>query len=223
MTVRVVIAEDSLLVREGVQRVLSRHPDIEVVAECADLPQLMGAVEEHGPDVVVTDVRMPPTSTDEGIQAATRLRRSHPRTGVVVLSQYAEPAYAAPLLAEGSAGRAYLLKERVGEPGQLVEAVLAVVRGGSVIDPVVVDAILADSLRRKASPLASLTQRELEVLAQIAQGRSNAAVGRALFLSEKSVEKHINVLFAKLGLEAAPEVNRRVLAVLLYLSERQAK
>ncbi|GII00358.1 response regulator transcription factor [Planobispora takensis] len=223
MTVRVVIAEDSLLVREGVQRVLSRHPDIDVVAECADLPQLTGAVDEHDPDVVVTDVRMPPTSTDEGIQAATRLRRSHPRTGVVVLSQYAEPAYAAPLLAEGSAGRAYLLKERVGEPGQLVEAVLAVARGGSVIDPVVVDAILADSLRRRSSPLTALTQRELEVLTQIAQGKSNAAVGRTLFLSEKSVEKHINVLFAKLGLEAAPEVNRRVLAVLLYLSEQRAQ
>jgi DNA-binding NarL/FixJ family response regulator len=219
VAVRVVIADDSLLIREGVQRVLAREPDIEVVAECDDLPELMAAVDEHRPDVVVTDIRMPPSSTDEGIQAATRLRKSHPDIGVVVLSQYGEPAYATPLLAEGSAGRAYLLKERVGKPGQLVEAVRAVNRGDSVIDPAVVDAILRDSMKQRSSPLAALTQRERDVLAHIAQGKSNAAVGEALFLSEKSVEKHINVLFAKLGLETAPDVNRRVLAVLLYLNE----
>jgi DNA-binding NarL/FixJ family response regulator len=216
---RVVIADDSLLIREGVQRVLTREPEIEVVAECADLPQLMTAVGAHEPDVVVTDIRMPPTSTDEGIQAATRLRESHPGIGVVVLSQYGEPAYATPLLAQGSSGRAYLLKERVGKPGQLVEAVRAVNRGDSVIDPAVVDAILTDSMKQRSSPLTRLSQRERDVLAHIAQGKSNAAVGQALFLSEKSVEKHINVLFAKLGLEPAPDVNRRVLAVLLYLAE----
>nr|WP_062339977.1 response regulator transcription factor [Herbidospora sakaeratensis] len=221
MPLRVVIAEDNLLMREGVERVLSRDPDLAVVAACADLGGLLAAVEEHRPDVVVTDVRMPPTSTDEGIQAATKLRAGWPETGVVVLSQYAEPSYATMLLAGGSAGRAYLLKERVGEPGQLVEAVRAVARGGSVIDPVVVEGILADSLRRRASPLAALTPRERDVLAQIAQGKSNAAVGETLYLSEKSVEKHISVVFAKLGLEAAPEVNRRVLAVLLYLSEQE--
>ncbi|NAS22938.1 response regulator [Herbidospora sp. NEAU-GS84] len=221
MPLRVVIAEDNLLMREGVERVLSRDPDLSVVAACADLGGLLAAVAEHRPDVVVTDVRMPPTSTDEGIQAATKLRAGSPSTGVVVLSQYAEPSYATMLLAGGSAGRAYLLKERVGEPGQLVEAVRAVARGGSVIDPVVVEGILADSLRRRASPLAALTPRERDVLAQIAQGKSNAAVGETLYLSEKSVEKHISVVFAKLGLEAAPDVNRRVLAVLLYLSEQE--
>lgn len=221
MPLRVVIAEDNLLMREGVERVLSRDPGLAVVAACADLGELLAAVEEHRPDVVVTDVRMPPTSTDEGIQAATKLRSGSPGTGVVVLSQYAEPSYATMLLAGGSAGRAYLLKERVGEPGQLVDAVRAVARGGSVIDPVVVEGILADSLRRRSSPLAALTPRERDVLAQIAQGRSNAAVGETLFLSEKSVEKHISVVFAKLGLEATPEVNRRVLAVLLYLSEQE--
>ncbi|WP_214109340.1 response regulator transcription factor [Acrocarpospora catenulata] len=220
MTLRVVIAEDSLLVREGVERVLSRDPELRVVAACADLPGLLAAVDEHEPDVVVTDVRMPPTSTDEGIQAATKLRAARPHTGVVVLSQYAEPSYATMLLAAGSAGRAYLLKERVGEPGQLVEAVRAVARGGSIIDPVVVEGILADSMKRRASPLAALTPRERDVLAQIAQGKSNAAVGETLYLSEKSVEKHISVVFAKLGLESTPEVNRRVLAVLLYLAEQ---
>ncbi|MEO3857631.1 response regulator transcription factor [Acrocarpospora sp. B8E8] len=217
---RVVIAEDSLLIREGVERVLSRDPELQVVAACADLPELLAAVETHQPDVVVTDVRMPPTSSDEGIQAATKLRASRPATGVVVLSQYAEPSYATMLLAGGSAGRAYLLKERVGEPGQLVEAVRAVARGGSIIDPIVVEGILADSMKRRASPLATLTPRERDVLAQIAQGKSNAAVGETLYLSEKSVEKHISVLFAKLGLESTPEVNRRVLAVLLYLAEQ---
>ncbi|WP_307729744.1 response regulator transcription factor [Acrocarpospora macrocephala] len=217
---RVVIAEDSLLIREGVERVLSRDPELQVVAACADLPELLAAVETHQPDVVVTDVRMPPTSSDEGIQAATKLRASRPSTGVVVLSQYAEPSYATMLLAGGSAGRAYLLKERVGEPGQLVEAVRAVARGGSIIDPIVVEGILADSMKRRASPLATLTPRERDVLAQIAQGKSNAAVGETLYLSEKSVEKHISVLFAKLGLESTPEVNRRVLAVLLYLAEQ---
>jgi DNA-binding NarL/FixJ family response regulator len=217
----VVIAEDSFLVREGVHRLLARQSDIELVAESADLPGLMAAVAEHSPDVVVTDIRMPPTSSDEGIQAATTLRKSHPHIGVVVLSQFAEPAYATPLLADGSAGRAYLLKERIGEPGQLVEAIRAVARGGSIIDPVVVDAILRDSAKRRSSRLATLTQREQNVLSHIAQGKSNAAVGQALFLSEKSVEKHINVLFAKLGLDATPEVNRRVLAVLLYLSEQE--
>ncbi len=218
VAVRIVIAEDSFLVREGVRRVLDRLDDLEVVAVCGDLPELLAAVDEHRPDVVVTDIRMPPTSTDEGIQAATQLQRTHPATGVVVLSQYAEPAYATPLLAAGSAGRAYLLKERVNEPTQLVEAVRAVANGGSVIDPVVVEALVTDSIHARSSPLAALTQREREVLAQIAEGKSNAAVGAALFLSERAVEKHINALLAKLGLTAEPDINRRVAAVLLFLS-----
>jgi DNA-binding NarL/FixJ family response regulator len=220
VSLRVVIAEDSMLVREGIRRVLDLQPDLSVVAACADLPELLAAVEAELPDVVVTDVRMPPTSGDEGIQAAAELRRTRPGVGVVVLSQYAEPAYANALLEKGSAGRAYLLKERVSEPGQLAEAVRTVARGGSVIDPAVVEALIAASGRSKPSPLAGLTEREREVLDQIAQGKSNAAVADALVLTERAVEKHINALFAKLGLSAEPDINRRVKAVLLHLSAR---
>ncbi|GAA1309777.1 response regulator [Planotetraspora silvatica] len=207
--------------REGVRRVLDLQDDLEVVGTAADLPQLLAAVGEHAPDVVVTDIRMPPTSTDEGIQAAIGFQASRPGMGVVVLSQYAEPAYATPLLATGSAGRAYLLKERVGDPQVLIHAVRTVAAGGSVIDPAVVEALVTDSIRAKTSPLSGLTARERDVLAQIAQGRSNAAVGAALFLTERAVEKHINALFAKLGLGAEPDVNRRVMAVLLYLSAQK--
>ncbi|HZE50360.1 MAG TPA: response regulator transcription factor [Jatrophihabitantaceae bacterium] len=220
MVLRVVIAEDSMLVREGIRLVIERNDDLTVAAVCDDLPQLLAIVDDEPPEVVVTDVRMPPTSSDEGIQAAGRLRETHPEIGVVVLSQYAEPAYANALLDGGSAGRAYLLKDRVSEPNQLAEAIRAVARGGSVIDPTVVDLLVSASSRAKASPLASLTKRELEVLDQVAQGKSNAAVGQALFLTERAVEKHINALFAKLGLGSTPDINRRVKAVLMHLSER---
>jgi DNA-binding NarL/FixJ family response regulator len=219
MPLRVVIAEDSMLVREGIQKVLDRQPEITVIAACADLPELLRAVDSSEPDVVLTDVRMPPTFSDEGIQAATRFRTTHPNLGVVVLSQYAAPGYARALLEGGSSGRAYLLKERVSEPDQLVEAVRRVAVGGSVIDPAVVE-VLVNSGRSRSSPLASLTARELEVLDQIAQGKSNAAVATALFLSERAIEKHINALFAKLGLNPEPDVNRRVKAVLMHLSAR---
>ncbi len=220
MVLRVVIAEDSLLVREGVRLVVDRQPDLEVVADCVDLPSLRARLAEDLPDVVVTDVRMPPSFSDEGIRVAVELRDSHPEVGVVVLSQYAEPSYANELLAGGSSGRAYLLKERVSEPDQLAEAIRTVARGGSVIDPTVVDLLVAASSRSPSSPLASLTTRELEVLDQVAQGKSNAAVAAALYLTERAVEKHINSLFAKLGLGVTPDVNRRVAAVLLLLSER---
>jgi len=209
-----------MLVREGVRLVLQAQPDVEVVGLCVDRPGLLAAVAQHSPDVVVTDVRMPPTSTDEGIQAANALRVSHPDTGVVVLSQYAEPGYALSLLEGGTRRRGYLLKERVSDPGQLADAVRAVAGGGSVIDPKVVDLLVAARSAVRASRLRGLTPREREVLAEIAQGRSNAAVGAALHLSERSVEKHVNTLFGKLGLTDEPDVNRRVTAVLLYLAEQ---
>nr|WP_245597227.1 response regulator transcription factor [Jiangella gansuensis] len=215
--VRVVVADDALLVREGVRRVLGLYPDLEVVAAAGDLPSLLAAVEQHQPDVVVTDIRMPPSSTDEGIRAASQLRRTAPATGVVVLSQYAAPAYALELLAGGSQRRAYLLKERVSEPDQLAEAVREVARGGSVVDPKVVEVLVAGA-RPPGDPLAALTPREREVLEQIAQGKSNAGVAASLFLTERAVEKHINALFAKLGLSTEPDVHRRVTAVLMYLS-----
>ncbi|MBV9486693.1 MAG: response regulator transcription factor [Frankiaceae bacterium] len=219
MGLRIVIAEDSLLVREGVRGVLDSQDDFEVVGLCEDFDGLLAAADEHQPDVVVTDVRMPPTQSDEGIRAALQLRETHPRVGVVVLSQYAEPAYALPLLETGSDGRAYLLKERVSEPAQLAEAVRAVATGGSVIDPKVVEVLVSARSAQSRSPLEQLTPRELEVLAEIAQGKNNAAVAAALFLTERAVEKHINALFAKLQLTDEPDVNRRVKAVLLYLSE----
>jgi DNA-binding NarL/FixJ family response regulator len=222
VTLRIVVAEDSMLVREGIKRVLDLQPDLQVVAAVGDLPELLAAVEAEHPDVVVTDVRMPPAKNDEGIQAAAAFRAAYPRMGVVVLSQYAEPGYASALLDGGSAGRAYLLKERVSEPGQLAEAVRSVATGGSVIDSAVVEVLVAASGRHAASPLASLTAREREVLDHIAQGKSNSAVAGALFLTERAVEKHINALFAKLGLVAEPDTNRRVMAVLLYLSARDS-
>jgi DNA-binding NarL/FixJ family response regulator len=219
MSLRVVVAEDSLLVREGIVSVLGRQEDLEVVAVCADLPELLSAVGQFAPDVVVTDVRMPPDLDDEGIRAATQLRTTDPTVGVVVLSQYVDPGYATALLADGSAGRAYLLKERISQPGQLANAIRTVAAHGSVIDPAVVDALVAASARHRLSPVATLSPREREVLDQVAQGKSNAAIGGALHLSERAVEKHINALFTKLDLGQAPDVNRRVKAVLMYMSD----
>jgi DNA-binding NarL/FixJ family response regulator len=219
MSLRVVVAEDSLLVREGIVSLLGRQEDLEVVAVCADLPELLSAVGQFAPDVVVTDVRMPPDLDDEGIRAATQLRTTDPTVAVVVLSQYVDPGYATALLADGSAGRAYLLKERISQPGQLANAIRTVAAHGSVIDPAVVDALVAASARHRLSPVATLSPREREVLDQVAQGKSNAAIGGALHLSERAVEKHINALFTKLDLGQAPDVNRRVKAVLMYLSD----
>jgi DNA-binding NarL/FixJ family response regulator len=215
---RVVLAEDNYLVREGVGKLINLEPDLEVVAACADYPTLLKAVETAAPDVVVTDIRMPPTGTDEGIRAANEVRRLYPNIGVVVLSQYSEPAYALQFLEDGSKGRAYLLKERVSDIGQLASAIREVARGGSVIDPEVVDKLVTARSRDSRSPLRSLTPRELEVLAEMAQGKNNAAVAGGLVLSERAVEKHINSIFFKLGLSEEPDVHRRVKAVLLFLS-----
>jgi DNA-binding NarL/FixJ family response regulator len=219
--VRVVLAEDSYLVREGIKLLVESEDDIELVATCDDLGSLLEAVEEHAPDVVLTDIRMPPTNTDEGIQAARSLRESHPEVGVVVLSQYIEPPWALQLLDQGSAGRGYLLKERVGDLGELTRAIRTVADGGSVIDPKVVDALVEARMRRQESLLTRLTARELEVLAEIAQGKNNAGIAASLVLTERAVEKHINSIFSKLDLGAADDhTHRRVRAVLLYLAEQ---
>ena len=190
-----------------------------MVASCGDLPSLLAAVETERPDVVVTDIRMPPTSTDEGIRLATLLRGEHPDIGVVVLSNYAEPAYALALLESGSEGRAYLLKERVHDRGQLVAAIESVAAGGSMLDSKIVEPLVAAKLRIARSPVAGLTGREREVLAEIAKGKSNAAIADTLVLTKRAVEKHINSIFLKLNLSYAEDVSKRVKATLLFLAE----
>ena len=219
MPIRVVLAEDSYLVREGVRLMMETAPDLELVAVCEDLDQLLAAVEAEKPDVVLTDIRMPPTGTDEGIRAASLLRTTSPGTGVVVLSQYAEPAYALALFEDGSDGRAYLLKERIADLDHLVSAIREVASGGSVVDPKVVEALVQARARRPQSPLEHLTPRELEVLEHMAQGKNNAAIAGALFLTERAIEKHINSIFSKLALSEEPDTHRRVRAVLLYLAD----
>jgi DNA-binding NarL/FixJ family response regulator len=213
----VVLAEDNTLLREGISRLLSGAHEFELVAVCRDLPQLLGAIEDAAPDVVVTDIRMPPSGTDEGIRAAALVRRDHPGVGVVVLSQYANPAYALALLAEGSEGRAYLLKERVGDVEELLQAIRTVARGGSVIDPKVVEELVASRSSTRRSDLHRLTPREQEILGEMAQGKSNAAIADTLILSSRAVEKHTNSIFSKLGLSEERDLNRRVSAVLVYL------
>jgi DNA-binding NarL/FixJ family response regulator len=217
--IRLVLAEDNYLVREGVRRLLETESDLEVAAACSDLGALLAAVEAEQPDVVVTDIRMPPGAADEGIQAAEKLRETNPEVGVVVLSQYANPAYALALLKGGSARRAYLLKERVEDVGQLVAAIRAVAEGGSVIDPKVVEALVAEKGRGEQSPLNSLTARERDVLREMAEGKNNEAIAAALFLTERSVEKVIHSIFLKLGLTWETAVHKRVKAVVLYLAE----
>ncbi len=219
MRLRVVIAEDSVLMREGITSVLALHDDLELVEACADFDALLAAVAAHSPDVVLTDIRMPPTQTDEGIRAANAFHDTHPGMGVVVLSQYVEPDYAMRLLEQGSNGRAYLLKERIGDPDELAAAIRRVHDGGSVIDAKVVEALIAGRARGRPTLLERLTERETEVLAQMAQGKSNAAIGSGLFISPRSVEKHINAIFSKLDFGQEADSNRRVRAVLLYLSE----
>ena len=219
MPIRVVFADDNYLLREGVKQLIDSQPELELAATATDFTTLMAAVEAERPAVVVTDIRMPPTGTDEGIRAAAQIRTSHPEIGVVVLSQYAEPEYALSLLEKGAAGRAYLLKERVSDIDQLVNAIREVARGGSVIDPKVVEALVAARTRKTDSPLRDLTPREQEVLAAMAEGKNNAAIAAQLFLTERAVEKHINSIFSKLGLQEDKDVHRRVRAALLFLAE----
>lgn len=221
--IRVVVAEDDYLVRQGIRLALESIENVEVVDIVADLPSLLRSVEASHPDVVLTDIRMPPTKTDEGIRAADEIRSLDPRIGVLVLSQYAEAEYAVALLDHGAEGRGYLLKERVSDVGQLRDAISEVARGGSVVDPEVVQALVLDRSRRKQSPLKDLTPRETEVLALVAQGKNNAKIASSLFLTERAVEKHINSIFSKLGLSEEPDINRRVKATLLYLSEHATR
>ena len=220
-TIRVVLAEDNVLLREGMSRLVAGNEDFELVGTAADLPELFAVIERCQPDVVITDIRMPPTSHDEGIQAAAWLREHRPEVGVVVLSQYTAPGYAVALLEHGSAGRAYLLKERVASVEELVRAIRTVAAGGSVIDPLVVDELVRSRSHPRASSLDSLTPRETQILAEMAQGRSNAAIAAAVSVSERAVEKHTNSIFAKLGLTEEKDMNRRVKAVLLFLSRGQ--
>ena len=217
--IRVALAEDNLLVREGIIQVLATIGDLEVVAVCEDYGAVQEAVGEGAVDVVLTDIRMPPSQSDEGIQLATRLRRSHPSVGVVVLSQYDEPAYAVRLFADGSNGRAYLLKERLRARGELASAIRSVAEGGSVVDPKIVEGLVAARVAAERSPLSDLTTREHEVLAQIAQAKSNTAIAESLVLTKRAVEKHINAIFLKLDLAFADDVSKRVKAALLFLAE----
>jgi DNA-binding NarL/FixJ family response regulator len=218
MSIRVVVADDSYLVREAVSRLVDAEDDLAVIGVAGSFDELVALVDELAPDVVVTDIRMPPTGTDEGVRAAARFRSSHPATGVVVLSQFAAPSYALALLEDGSDGRAYLLKDRVAEADDLVAAVRAVASGGSVIDSKVVEQLVTARSSSPKSPIEWLTPRERQILEEMAQGKSNAAIASTLVLSERAVEKHINSIFSKLHLSEERDINRRVKAVLVYLA-----
>jgi DNA-binding NarL/FixJ family response regulator len=216
---RVVIAEDNYLVREGTRRLLEDSGAVDVVAAVGTAHELLDAVSRLRPDAVVTDIRMPPGHHMEGIEAAHAIRRSHPGVGVMVLSQHADQAYAFELFKDGTSGLAYLLKDRVGELDELLHALREVVAGRSVIDPQVVEVLVASRARIAESPVSRLTPRELEVLQEMAQGKANVAIAQALYLSESAIEKHVNSIFAKLGLSQEPQLHRRVAAVLEYLRE----
>ena len=219
MPLRVAIAEDSYLMREGLSSLLELAENVELVATCTDADELIAAVDADPPDVVVTDIRMPPTQTDEGIRAALRIRKEHPDVGVVVLSQYAEPEFALRLFADGSEGLAYLMKERVADLEALIAALRAVAANGSVVDPAVVDVLVAARIAEQQSVLHRLSPREVDVLAAMAQGLNNASIAESLDVSQGAVEKHINSIFTKLDVSFDEQAHRRVRAVLLYLGE----
>ena len=215
----VVVAEDSYVIREFLTATLSATPEVELVAVCSNGKELETAIEVWDPDVVLTDIRMPPTHGEEGVRIAAQLRETRPHVGVVVLSQYAEPAYALRLLEQGTAGRAYLLKERIRDKEELIRAIEAVAHGGSVIDPIIVDVLIAARTRVAKSRLAQLTPRERELLAEIAAGTSNGAIAESLVLTKRAVEKHVNSIFSKLDLPETQDVSRRVKATLIFLAE----
>lgn len=217
MTIRVLLAEDNALLRQGLERLLGHQEGVELVGTAGSLPELLESARVNRPDVVVSDIRMPPTHTDEGIAAAATLAADQPGIGVVLLSQHVDADYAVRFLAEGSARRAYLLKERVGDARELVNAITTVAAGGSVIDPMVVEQLVSARAAKPGSSLDRLSPREREVLEQMAFGKNNAAIAAALFLTERAVEKHTNAIFGKLGFAEEPDLNRRVAAVLLFL------
>jgi len=217
MPIRVVFADDHFLVRQGTAALLAEVDDIEVVGLAVDVATLLKVVADKTPDAVLTDIRMPPTFTDEGLRAAKQIRRLYPGTGVVVLSQYAAPSDVIELFSDGVEGLGYLLKERVARVEELVAALQAVCAGGSSLDPLVVQALVSMRTAQKRSALALLTERELDVLREMATGKSNAAIARSLYVSERAVEKYTSALFGKLGVSEEPDVNRRVLAVLRFL------
>lgn len=217
--IRIVFADDAYLIRQAIREVLAPIEGLELIATVGDGSALLAAVDADAPDLVITDIRMPPTGDDEGIRIARRLRRTHPHVAVIVLTQYADPAYALALLEDGADGRGYLLKERVHDRTELLAAIEVVAQGGTTIDPSLVQELIAVDRQRTASPLADLTPREREVLAEMAEGKSNAAIAQSLVLTKRAVEKHIGAIFQKLGLEDDEVVSRRVTAVLLYLAE----
>ncbi len=220
--IRIVLAEDNLLVREGLVSLISAVDDLEVVATCANYEELIAAAQTERPDVVLTDIRMPPDHQDEGIRAANELRDAQPELGVVVLSQFVDPAYALALLDAGTRGRGYVLKERVDEVDRLASAIRTVHGGGSFIDDDVVEALVRARTRMADSPLSTLSARELDVLREMATGATNSVIADSLGVSEHAVEKHSNAIFAKLHLTEDLEVNRRVKAVLLFLAGETA-
>lgn len=222
MTIRVVLAEDNVLLREGMRGLLRGEPDLELVEACSNLDDLLAALDNHEPDVVLTDIRMPPLRRNEGLQAAEHCRAHHPATAVLLLSQYVEPGYVRALLNSGTEGRGYLLKERVAEVDELLAAIRTVAEGGSVIDPKVVESLVTTKSRRSDSGLERLSPRELEVLGEMAQGRNNATIATSLVITQRAVEKHINSIFSKLGVSYDDAAHPRVTAVLAYLASAGA-
>ena len=221
-TLRVIIADDSYLIREGLRQLLVMAPQIRVLGLCVDAPSLLAAVAADPPDVVVTDIRMPPTQTDEGMQIAKQLRKTHPRVGVVVLSQHGSAQYAAELLASGAGGRGYLLKDRIHDLDHLVSTIVAVAAGECRIDARLVDEMLTRQRSQQRSPLQDLTPRQRQIMADVAQGKSNMAIARDRSLTVRAVEKHVSEIFDRLGLTSDETISRRVHATLLYLSQREA-
>jgi len=219
VTIRLVLAEDNFLVREGVARMIAATDDMQVLASCEDLPSAIATIDELVPDVVLTDIRMPPTHNDEGVRVAKHCRDKHPQIGVLLLSQYAEPGYIKQLLTQGTEGRGYLLKERIGNLDDLTSAIHAVASGESAIDPKVVESLVRGRARAGDTGIERLSPREKEVLAAIAEGRTNAAIADQLVISQHAVEKHINSIFAKLGLSGDQHSHPRVRAALMYLAE----